>query len=826
MKRPNRITHAAVAAFLLLAAASCNVDKYLHDGQRVLRKNSVSIAMADSTAVPAEIRAALADAPKYYHQKPNKKLLFFPLNRWIYCIPAPTDSTLWGKMWHNAGDPPVVYDRGAAARTAAQLETLLKTKGCFNSTVTVDTAHRRKTLVEVTYNITASPRKSVDEIAFYCRQPDIHSLLQQWKGESLIKVGDYYDQDLMTREQKRIVTNLKRQGYYYANDEMVHFLVDTTYDSRKMGILLMVRIPQDAEGRSGNNTLHRYFVGDIYVFPNVSTAPNAADSHFDTLVYPFRHLRGSSDLNFIYKDEIVPSPKAISQTLLIFPGMPYRPQIATNTSNALLGLHNFKFVDISFTESPRSSDTLRLLDARIRLLNSRRHRVSLSFELTNASDFGSSDGDNFITSGNLGLGTSVGYENNNTFGGAERFSLQGGLLLDFPKKVFFSEAATFYDIFSNFESDVTASLDLPKMLAPFAGNIVWQKSRPHTLVQLNYNYLFRSLRMPADGSAPNAPYNDIQLERLRLGASFGYTYTPRSNTKHTFLPFNLSFSKIISGDAYYLHLAELTRDIQFLYQIRDFVLLNTHYEYTYTNQDIARRKDFSYVHFSVETAGNLLNGAANLLGHGAAADADPLDQIEFSQYFRMDGEFKRYCYHGRGNTLVVRLLGGFALPYGQSEYVPYEKMFTGGGPTTMRGWTLRHLGPGQENQSHTDYALGVAPIQLVCNIEERFPLFGIFEGAVFADMGNVWEWRDWGVNTTRNSTDPAPDDCRFRPTEILKGVALDAGIGLRAKVSVITLRLDLAVPMYDPNCASGQRWISRRWDWNSLALNFGINYPF
>lgn len=782
--------------------------------------------MADSSSVPLEIRSALSNAPQYYIQKPNKKILFLPLNRMLYCIPNPNDSSLWGKLWHKVGEPPTINDRWAAIHTAEQLNTLLKTKGSFCSTVTADTSHWGKSFVEVTYKVVASQRKIIDEVVFHSQQQDINDLLQQWREESLLKVGDCYDQDLIIQEQQRIVNNLKNQGYYYANKEMVHFLVDTTYDSKKMGILLMVRIPQNAEGKVGNNVLHKYHIGNIYIYPNVSTALEPRQHQLDTTVFQYRHLKGFSDLYFIHKDPITPSPKAISRQLFIFPGMPYRPQIASNTSNSLLGLHNFKYVDISFEESPQSTDSAKLLDARIRLLNSRRHRVSLSFELTNASDFGSSSGENnFFTSGNLGIGTSVGYENNNLFGSAERFSLEGGLIFDFPKRVFASQVNSFYDIFSNFESDITASVDFPSFVAPFGRNITWQSIKPHTLAQLRYNYIFRNITLPHTSDDGISRYYDIQLERMWLGSSFGYVWNHGGNIQHKLLPVNLSFSKIVSGDEYYQHLAELTHDVQFLYQTRDFVLLNTHYEFTYTNQELSKRKNFSYIHYSLETAGNLLNGMTNLLGYRQQLRNND-EGIEFSQYFRVEGEFKRYLYLGEKNTLILRILGGFAIPYGQSVYVPYEKMFTGGGPTTMRGWALRHLGPGQSDLSYTDFALGVAPTQLVINIEERFPILGIFEGAVFTDIGNVWEWEDWGLDSYKSTSDPTYNGHTFSPMTILKSMAVDAGLGLRVKISVITLRLDMALPLYDPNYAKDKRWFTRHWNWDILALNFGINYPF
>jgi outer membrane protein assembly factor BamA len=115
---------------------------------------------------------------------------------------------------------------------------------------------------------------------------------------------------------------------------------------------------------------------------------------------------------------------------------------------------------------------------------------------------------------------------------------------------------------------------------------------------------------------------------------------------------------------------------------------------------------------------------------------------------------------------------------------------------------------------------------LVVNIEERFPIFGIFEGALFTDIGNVWNWEDWGVDTYADLYPSATNNYTFKPATIIKGMAVDVGLGLRAKISVITLRLDLALPLYDPNYTEEMRWFAKHWSPSVLALNFGINYPF
>ena len=779
----------------------------------MLYKNEINVSMADSTPVPPEVSDALLNAQRYFYQTPNKKILWVPLYMRIYCLTNPKSDNWWSNFWRSQGEPPVVYDPKTAQRTASQLAKLLKTKGCFNSTVTTDTVHRNASSVIARYNIRATQRYKIDEVRFSCRhQADINDSLQKWKGDSYLKVGDYYDQEKMTLEQTRIATNLKNKGFYNASADMVRFRVDTTYDSRNLSILVYVRLPQIQTPDSVvQMPLQKYRIDNIYIYPNISTAIGSGQRQFDTLIYPYTTRIGSSQYKFVYDKKISPSPRVISRSMHIFNGMSYRPSIVNNTSASLLGLHNFKYVDINFTESPNSTDSNRLLDAQVRLLNSTRQRLSLSFELSNSSDLDKDVG-NYLTNGNLGMGATLGYQNNNLFGGAELLNIEGDLLFDLPKNVFTNLGLDFRNIFSTFEFGFKTSLDLPDFLFPLGQLITWQSNKPHTLFEINTNYIYRNLSLRDQSGAAY----DITLERRRIGSSFGYTWN-HGITKHKLLPINLSYSHLVSGKQFYYYLADLTSDsIQFREQAHDYVLLNTHYEYTFSNQTIGIRSNFNYLQFSVETAGNLLNWADQLINGPRGQTRN--DSVIYYQYLRFDSEFKRYIYIGTKSTLVLRALAGIALPYGHSQSIPYEKMFLGGGPTTMRGWQLRRLkyDPEHKLQGEYPFGIGVGEIQAVFNAEHRFPLVGIFEGAIFADIGNVWTCKDWGLNGGN----------KFDASKMAKSLAFDAGIGIRANISIVTLRIDIALPLYDPSYNPGQRWIHTNWDWNKIVTNFGINYPF
>ncbi len=261
---------------------------------------------------------------------------------------------------------------------------------------------------------------------------------------------------------------------------------------------------------------------------------------------------------------------------------------------------------------------------------------------------------------------------------------------------------------------------------------------------------------------------------------------------------------------------EALNDLRLKYQYSDHFIMGARYSYTYSNQQFGTRHNFSIVRFSAESAGNLLSATSGLLG--GTTDSNGVQHLlgsPFAQYVRFGGELTRYHYFGKRSTLVTRAMVGIGLPYGNSLAMPYEKSFFGGGPTTMRAWQLRHLGPGSYNSGSSMFER-VGDLQLVVNLEGRFPIVSIFEGAVFADMGNVW---------LLNASDQYPGG-ELEWGKILEEIAIGVGVGLRVNVSIATLLVDFGIPLYDPGYDDNQRWRPSHWKFNQIVTNFGINYPF
>jgi len=101
---------------------------------------------------------------------------------------------------------------------------------------------------------------------------------------------------------------------------------------------------------------------------------------------------------------------------------------------------------------------------------------------------------------------------------------------------------------------------------------------------------------------------------------------------------------------------------------------------------------------------------------------------------------------------------------GMGTFVPTTERFYAGGSTTLRGFEHNAVGP----IGPTGIATG-GDAMLLLNNELRFPLFRMFDGVGFVDIGNVFE----------KATDFSFSDLRET-----------AGLGLRVRTKWVLVRGD------------------------------------
>ena len=178
-------------------------------------------------------------------------------------------------------------------------------------------------------------------------------------------------------------------------------------------------------------------------------------------------------------------------------------------------------------------------------------------------------------------------------------------------------------------------------------------------------------------------------------------------------------------------------------------------------------------------------------------------------------DFRQHLDLGNESWLVFRQFVGLGVPYGNSKDMPFERSFYGGGANGLRGWLYRTVGPGGYVPPDEKDIERIGDMQLEVNAEYRFPIYNIFNGAIFVDAGNVWAYHP-------NEFMP---NAEFRFNTFYKQLALDAGVGLRIDASFLIIRLDFAYAMRNPYPDdTGNYW--RFNNLGNLRMQMGIGYPF
>src|SRR5690606_4837628 len=211
--------------------------------------------------------------------------------------------------------------------------------------------------------------------------------------------------------------------------------------------------------------------------------------------------------------------------------------------------------------------------------------------------------------------------------------------------------------------------------------------------------------------------------------------------------------------------------------------------------------------------------------------------IPFAQYIKTLHDARYYRIHNEKMSTAYRVSGGIGIPLKNLNVLPFEKSFFGGGANDIRAWQARTLGPGSYRDPERNFDK-IGDILLEANMEYRFDLIKVVEGALFIDAGNIW---------TINSDESRPG-ADFAIDRFLSEIALGAGTGLRLNFDFFLIRFDLALQMKDPSLDRGERWLFQpkseynsyidnlnndrppneqldyyTWRWN---FNIGIGYPF
>lgn len=108
-------------------------------------------------------------------------------------------------------------------------------------------------------------------------------------------------------------------------------------------------------------------------------------------------------------------------------------------------------------------------------------------------------------------------------------------------------------------------------------------------------------------------------------------------------------------------------------------------------------------------------------------------------------------------------------------------------------------------------------MKLEANLEFRFPIWNIFNGAL------VLRCRKHMVLKTQRERQCTSGGVQIR--NFYRQLGFDTGVGIRLDIKFAVLRLDWGIQLHNPNWPAGHRWIES-FKFKNTALNFGVGYPF
>ncbi len=193
-------------------------------------------------------------------------------------------------------------------------------------------------------------------------------------------------------------------------------------------------------------------------------------------------------------------------------------------------------------------------------------------------------------------------------------------------------------------------------------------------------------------------------------------------------------------------------------------------------------------------------------------------------------------------SFAARAFVGAGYNYGNDprfgKTLPFFKQFIAGGPNSMRAWPLRQLGLGSSLLSDTSSSIfrdRYGDFQMEANLEYRFQMAHFsavdIDGAIFSDIGNIWNLR----------TDTENPQSLFDFKNIYDDIAVAFGTGLRLDFNFFIIRFDLGFKLKDPARLSNGGWANLRdalnlknrdYDYTNsqprynYALQLGIGLPF
>lgn len=752
-------------SILLVLLLSCSAKKYLPEGDRYFAGHQFEY-IGEGEPVGKSIKS---DLENDIMPEPVVKVFWSRPSVWLHGVVGETEKNKGFKHFlkYRLGDKPQYISNINIDRNIDFVENKLIGEGYFNARVRarIDSSKNEALIV---YIVDQRQPYRYDSL-FFCKEPNnVCGVIDSMVTASGIEKGKIFSTGKLEATRTAMGNHFRSDGYYYFRPAFIKYQVDSAGGDHTVKIKTIVQ--EELE----STLLQRYNIGSILL--DISRKEGQKDTIPGVITIV-------TDLNrpYLNKEKILPF-------IAIEPGSTFSLSRQRQTIGQLNKLDVFEYINLRFDAD--SADGAHLLNATI--LTSPKKKQSVSTEISIATN-----------SNNLtGPGLIFEYNNRNVFRGAEKFRFTASGRYE-------TQFGTSGRSQALFEIDLDASLLVPHVSGILARRNQSSGNVPRTKYGISYRIL----------NQPNF------YTQSAFGATYGYEWSEGTAHFHNLRLIGFDYLRLLRSSP---ELDELLQNnVFFRESFENQVIVGPNYRYSFA-QPRSRSKTLRYGFTgTLGLAGNLLYAGNALFDDTDPEERDPFTffGVPFSQFVRMQQDHRLYVNTSRTTELVFRANIGVGLSYLNSNTLPFASQFFVGGPSSMRAFLPRSIGPGtyvNPEQSINGFFDQTGDFLAEFNVENRFGLGGFFEGAFFVDIGNVWLQAD----------NPARPGGKFEWGNAINELAVAAGTGIRMDLSVVLIRLDVAFPLRLPYLPEGERWvvdqisISQRWRRDNLLWNLGIGYPF
>lgn len=830
---------------------SCAVHQDWKDSQRLVVENRI---LHDSTEVKNDpVNLLLTTQPNsrifgiplrlhlFERGHPNPEVLF---QQWIEKKPkrknrlikwlsekqlfALKKSVIKFHQWlKKVGEPPALENDLAINTSENRIVKYYKNLGYFDASVTTKKLLLKNEKIALVYQIKPKKKYLIDSIDLNADSEAIQKLYKKHKEQQWIKPGAPFEAKNFDKERDRLITLFRNNGVYNFQQSSLKFIaaIDSTGKDLSIPITVEVKNPTNRI----NDTLRAIpyqinKVEKINIYVNNLQEGNLFQQFSDSLEYDGYTIFSKGKLKY--------TPRALTSGIMIQQNKPYNEEERTATYRYFTNLKNFKYPSITFSPIQKDSSALKAL-----VYLTPKERFSLDFDLdlshSNIQDFG------------IGLGGGLGIRN--VFKGAALLEL--GLKTNLGAS---RDIAQDQDRFFNlFELSSDAKLSVPRILLPWVKNdLVPKRMYPQTNIILGTSYqknigldkqfftgiyqfdwkpnsrnqlLFKLIDLEFVNNKNVSNYFNVYRNSYdRLNAIASEVEIPKNwldENRNLAIPdgTNAFMDAVLNEETSIVKDSPIYKTVNGVQErwnrlTANNLILGSSFSFTSNSQENIFDETFYQLRWKTDWVGLLLN---NFLQKNEA-QLTPQSVVFYgvapSQYIKTELDFIKHWRVGRQHILAFHFFGGVAIPYGNANDIPFTRSFFSGGANDNRAWKVYTLGPGSSSNINE---FNEANFKLAFNLEYRFPLIASLNGALFADLGNIWNLWD-------AVEDPA---MRFEGWQDLSELALGTGIGLRYDFNFFVVRFDTGFKTYNPALPVDKRW-GTDMSLSKAVFNIGINYPF